>query len=447
MKARRTLRRRIWLVALSGAFSVAGVFLLLVGLARLQAVQRRDSELQGLYRLVLSYTAEMQREVTILNLQGTSASAEHLLGLVEECEEALADMRDASGGLLQEQPAFEQMANEWNELSLGERHNGWARYATDLEAFEEHLDSVREGLEERLMLARQTAVTFCGAGVVAASIAALLSVWVLLTVLSDIASESYDPKRLGEEVAALATNPHFKTHINLLLPAGEREDTNDDWELRVTRCFPGKRTHVCFEAAASRNGKQINLWGRRYKWAGFVKSRQRIFFPAFSEATWRALCLMHNNGLGSPVPIVFKKLRAGPFKGGAIILMEHVGEVKSVRQFLESGFCLLSRAEQDAFLHRVVALLHSLHRLGIYGIKPRYLHGKRMEDVHRMQLYLFDLDKVLLGRAWPALIGGMLRSKDYHRLLRQAESVLSHARLLKLRDCLRARQEPDISET
>jgi len=447
MKARRTFRRRIVIVALVATLCGIAALVLVIGLMRLQAVERRNAELQSIHTQVLGYLGDMQREVALLEFQVESASAERLLGLLEECGEALADLRENFARLLAEQPASEQMEDEWSELFSAEGRNGWARYATDLGAFEEHFDAFREGVEERLALARQTALGFCGAGVVATSVALLLCLWLLLTVLSDIASDSYDPDALGEEVEDLATNAQFKTRINLLLSPQDREDTHDDWQLKMTQRFAEQRTHVCFEALASRNGRQVRLWGRRYKWAGYVKSFQRLFFPAFGEATWRALCLMHNNGLGSPMPIVFKRLHAGPFRAGAIILMEHVGDVKSVREFLKSGFCLLSEEKQHAFVQRIVGFLHSLHGLGIYGVKPRYLHAEQMKAPDRMQLYLFDLDKVLLWTSCPSFIGSILRSKDYRRLLREVEPVLSRARLLKLQECLKASRKVGTQET
>ncbi len=436
MKARRTLRRRIVLVALCSAFSVAAVPLLVVGLARLRGVQRRALELQAKHRDVLVYLAKMHKEIMLLEMGAEFASAERLQGLSEEWEEAVEDLRDSFGRLMSRQPAYEEMQEEWAELAPV-RHTGWARYGTDLGAFEGHLDSVCEAAEEDLALAHQMAMMFCGVGIAAAGIAFLLSLWVMLTVLSDVASESYAPEKLEKEVEELAESDQFKSRVKLLAGSECTDDAAGDWKLQLTRRFPGKRTHVCFEATASHNGKQIQLWGRRYKWAGYLKSFQRICFPAFGRATWRALCLMHNNGLGSPVPIVFKGLRAGPFKAGSIILMEHVGEVSSVRQFLKSDFCLLSRQEQDTFLQRLVAFLHCLHRLGIYGIKARYLHGKGLEDPDRMQLYLFDLDKVLIWASCPSLVSGILRGKDHRRLLREVEPALSRARMSRLREWLR----------
>ena len=221
------------------------------------------------------------------------------------------------------------------------------------------------------------------------------------------------------------------------LPPEEREEIHCNWQLQLTRRFPEQRTHVCFEALASCNEKRIRLWGRRYKWAGYVKSFQRILWPAFAEATRRALCLMHNNGLCCPLPILYKRLRAGPFKAGGIILMEHVGNVVSARDFLRSEFCLLSTKQQDEFLARVTSFIHSLHDLGIYGVKPRYLHGKHMHPSgEKTLIYLFDLDKVLLWTSCPSLIARMLCRKDYCRLLRELEPLLSRARLETVQTCL-----------
>jgi len=75
MKARRTLRRRIVLVALSGAFSIATVPLLVLGLGHLQALQRRDAELQGTYRQLQRHMAKMGHEDTLLDMGAEAASA------------------------------------------------------------------------------------------------------------------------------------------------------------------------------------------------------------------------------------------------------------------------------------------------------------------------------------------------------------------------------------
>lgn len=437
MEARRTLRRKIVLIALAGIFSVAALILLLVGLARLRSIQRLQSGLHEEHRELLSYVGQMRQEVTLLELGVEAASAERLQGLVEECTESFGDLRKDFGDILEEQPAYESTEEEWSELSSPGRNN-WTRYGTDLSAFEGHLECMREGIEEELAVAQQAGRLLCGAGVVAAALTSLLCVWVLLTVLSDIVSETYDPEGLAREVESLAENNQFKSRIQLLLQSRGSDDTADNWQVELTRRFPEKRTHVCFEALASSDGNEVKLWGRRYKWAGFVKSHQRLFFPAFGEATWRALCLMHNNRSDCPVPVAFKKLRAGPFKVGAVILMEHMGEVHSVRKFLKSGFCLLSGEQQDHFLKRVVSFLSSLHEIGIYGVKPRYLHGQNMGcPGAETRLYLFDLDKVLLWKSCPSWFSTVLVCKDHCRLMRALEPVLSAERLETVRSWLR----------
>jgi len=74
---------------LGNAFSIVAMLLLLVGLARLRVVQRRDAALQGMHRQLLSYIGKMRQEVRLLELGAEAASAERLQGLAEECSEAI----------------------------------------------------------------------------------------------------------------------------------------------------------------------------------------------------------------------------------------------------------------------------------------------------------------------------------------------------------------------
>ncbi len=438
MSARRTLRRRIAMIGLCCALCAVAVVMLVLGLGRLKEVQRSDLTLQDLRRRLTGYLHQMDREVTLLTLDidvdGTSV--ERLQGWAEEGNEALSDLRDGFGRLLDEQPVYQQMQEEWTELAGADISQGWQRYRVDLSAFSDHLDSTFDGMEQSLAVSRQTAYAFCMAGAFAVGLCLLLCAWIFMTVLSDVASDSYDPDLLEQEVAALAENAQFKARIRLLLPEGEREDTGHDWQLSLTRRLKDQRTHICFEAMARHSNCEVRLWGRRYKWAGYLKSFQRVFFPAFSQATWRAACLMHNAGMGAPVPVVHKRLRVGPFKAGAIVLIEHVGKVESVREFLRSGFCLLSEAQQDVWLQRVADFLDDLHGLDIYGVKPRYLHGQHLRDPDRMRLLLCDLDKVLLWANCPGLVARMCRAKDRARLVKDAESVLSPTRVSQLRSWL-----------
>jgi hypothetical protein len=116
--------------------------------------------------------------------------------------------------------------------------------------------------------------------------------------------------------------------------------------------------------------------------------------------------------------------------------MEHVGDVESVKSFFQSEFSLLDPKQQNDFIERVISFIKTLHELGIYGLKPRYLHGKSLYPYNENpEIYLFDLDKVMIWPSCPSFAAKLLRHKDNRRFIRELQSALDVEQLehLKIR--------------
>lgn len=436
MQTRRTFRRRLMIIGTVTGLCALATVLLFSGIYRLQKTDQYELNLQNIQIDALSYISKMYHELALMqHTEGSSAEA--VLGFREECEEVLIELEEEFGKMLKEQPAFGKMQEEWDELQAANSEREWTRFSTDLDAFEGHFNRLRNSLSEQLALDRQAALMLYKAGIIILCLALLLCLWLLLTVVSDVASEAYNTRNLKKEVSSLADETQFQARIKLLFPDVTQAKIENEWELSLDRVVREKRTHICFEATATNGERKIKIWGRRYKWAGYIKSFQRIFFPAFAEATWRTLCLMYNNEVNTPTPIIYKRLRSGPFKAGGIILMEHVGDVESVKSFFRSEFSLLDPKQQNDFIERVISFIKTLHELGIYGLKPRYLHGKSLYPYNENpEICLFDLDKVLVWPSCPSFAAKLLRRKDNRRLVRELKSALDVEQVKKFNDRL-----------
>ncbi|MFW5914880.1 MAG: lipopolysaccharide kinase InaA family protein [Planctomycetota bacterium] len=444
---RRTIRRRIIVIAITTVMCAATGSTLLWGLLSLNRAANRLNVLNRRQMRILRYIGRTKHEITLLETSHPASSQNRLEGTIEETGEVLNIFFGTFEGSLEEHPQLARLQEEWQEIksavSLAKSTRGdvsesiqgkWAAIDPDLFALEEGIYKVCEDLSETLMLQRRDALWICSLGTGLAFLGFLTSLWTVASIVSDIASDSYDPHNLEEEVRQIIQEEEFQSRMRFLSDDDRSTEGTKEWTLEQINHISERRTHLCFEVAVSADGETVWLWGRRYKWAGYLKSFQRVFFPAFAEATWQALCIMHNNGLQTPVPVAKKRLRAGPFKAGWLVIMEHVGEVSSVQTFLRSDFCLLDKERQNEFIRHLLNFIESLHELGIYGVKPRYLHGKYLlADDTAVELYLFDLDKVLLWESCPKIFDNLLRRKDQKRILSQLKPVLDAQQLERVK--------------
>lgn len=259
-------------------------------------------------------------------------------------------------------------------------------------------------------------------------------------VVSDVLNESLAPVNLEEELEELESSPELQVRLRKLLPDSEgSEQPGLEWKVELTENVKWHRTHITFEAVAKRGQTHIKLWGKRYRWAGVMKSFQRVFEPGFGRGTWNILCRMYNQGFDCPFPVAFQKLKRGPFTVGAMLLAEHLGTISQVKTFLRTDFMFLNEDARMLFVEQMVSYWNRLHDLGLHSLSPRYLHGKNMDNPEQQEpgFYLFDLDKVGLswghGGKWHNLCVA-LDNRRLRRFLRDHLSAEEMARCEELLD-------------
>lgn len=436
------------LVAAVSVLCAIAVAAFLVGLHRVSEAIDQEHQLYRRQSQFVRSIVSMQREMALLQNPQKAGRPSRIEGDLQEMGELWGDFCDEFKNLSADESLWSDLEEEWEQLSVvraavkkhsknestdNEVDQIWTQLSGSLEHFEVELNATCDGIRDTLYFRRRTSLWLMFGGTFVVALALFLSFSLFITVVSDIASESFKPENLRQEVKECISGNQFKCRIKMLVPLDKRDACTGEWSLEMKRVMPERRTHVCFECVVRNNDVKIRLWGRRYKWAGYVKSFQRIVLPAFAEATWRALSRMYNNGLSTPAPIARKRIKAGPFKVGQLLLMEHVGEVRSVKEFLKCDFCLLCENEQDNVVKSLIDFIQSLHDLGIYGVKPRYLHGKHLASGEAgRQFYLFDLDKVVIWDSAPSIIDRWLRHKDYKRLMKRVEPLVSQARLERI---------------
>jgi hypothetical protein len=127
---------------------------------------------------------------------------------------------------------------------------------------------------------------------------------------------------------------------------------------------------------------------------------------------------MFNAGLSSPFPVTLSPVRRGSLTVGKILLAEHVGSTRSVRTFLATHFGKMDEKERSDFLKRLVAFWKGLDTCGFFGLSFRYLHvGRACSRGSEAPLYLFDLDKVWVGRPKRGVLHRLRARSDDRRFV------------------------------
>lgn len=249
---------------------------------------------------------------------------------------------------------------------------------------------------------------------------------------------------LRAELARVALCPRFQAGMRALREATGMPVGAGAWELSLKRCVGARPTHVLIEAVARRNDEEVLLWGRCYTWWGHLKSFERLGFPAYENAYWRALCVLRGRGLPAAVPVVHAKLRGGLLRGGGTILTEHLGRPQAFREFVRSRLSLLPPEAQKDLLLGLLRYVKALHAAGLYRVKMRYIHTRDLDAAANCSFYVLDLDKVLVWERCPRLIAARLRRTDMQRLARALKKDVSPGVFLELQEQLEwARRERD----
>lgn len=264
-----------------------------------------------------------------------------------------------------------------------------------------------------------------------------LGVTGVVLVISDLLNEALTPVDVEGELKMAEESPELQYRLQKLLAETPSTDECDSrWSLELTKVMRRHRTHITFEAVAVRGEHRVKLWGKRYRWAGVIKSFQRVFEPGFGKGSWKIVRRMYNQKLDCPFPVTCRRLKHGPWTVGSILLTEHVGDLTQVKTFLKTQFVFMDDDGRMRFLKRMIAWWNSLHSIGLHSLSPRYLHGKRLGDPERKDpvFYLCDLDKV--GMSWGS--GGtwhkLCLALDNRRLRRWLKTNLTGR---EIRECER----------
>ena len=453
-------RRRLWVLVVAMVLCAAASVSLVTGILYQGAAARMAATLAEVGPHTTMCIGKMREQVMEFAVSDSGGSAARLSEWIEECGEGLAVFRGAFKRALGAEPSYAAMTEEWDEIATkGKRislagrpagaeplqpeewHTVVHEIGVDLDAFDGHYSSAHAGAVAAMARRRFTGSWYLYAGLAGAVGSCLCCFVLVLSTLSDVLSDSFELRDLGKELEGLAGDPQFLARINLLREGAAPPKKGAVWELSLGRCVGERRTHVCFEATARCGDEEILLWGRRYKWAGYVKSLTRLFFPAYENAYWGALCALQANGLPGPVPVVHARFLKGAFHRGGMILMEHLGELEGLKPFTRTGFCLLSPDAQRELLRRLIRFVESLHSAGLYSIMLRYIHAKNLDDPQgRAQFCVLDLDKVFLWESCPGFIAALLRGVDFRRLARDLKRNLSRPMFAELKERLAGRR-------
>jgi len=397
-------------------FAAVAVLALLAGLVVLVA---SDAQSRALQRQLLLNSNGLTLQESMLRLEflcsnvsflESSASAQQLHAQAEECAEGAKEALDDLEGLLISLGMVEELGDLQYELKeVADGVQGLVADETPdsedlaglIEEVRRSADIAEDVVEQAngmvLQQARHAAwyirlAAFFALGAAAGGLLGLsLAAFDLVgAILGDI--------DVREELTTLEDSPELSYRMLALLSDGKAEP-EWRWHLELKRIIKDHPSHVTFEAQASHGDVCVPLWGKLYRWSAKVKALQRLFWPAYSKATWRALTRMHNRGINCPFPIIFREISRRRFPVGSIVLTEHVGSVEPLKLFLRTKFGLLSPQERRLFLQRLITYWNSLSAHCIHRVAVRYLHCTELPPSRaaEAQLFCFDLDKVLVS--------------------------------------------------
>lgn len=468
MGSRKKARLSLWYGVVPVLLCAVAAAALTAGLVNLRASRQAQDLLRGTGRDVELILPRIRGETADLAANRPEASMSGLQEWIDECDEEMQRARKQFKHLLADYPERAEMTEQWDKIvarskrvatieagtpgsppEQDSQHSILQKMLVDLETFErefsEGCDMVAEvgGHKRRLgLLFIQSAL---GAVVLAGLWCAVSLAWGALEAASP-AGEDVD---LASELDMFSRRPKFRARIKHLRPAGAPPLPSDArWELKLVRVAGERRTHICFEAVACCGEEQIPVWGRRYKWAGYVKGLQHVLFPAFQNANWRIMCTLRANGLPGPFPLAHVTRREGPLSRGGIVLCEHLGTLEYVKRFFREECCLLPSEGRRELARRLISFLDGLHGAGLYRISTRYLHGRNLSDpTGKSELFLLDLDKVLLWERCPRRVARWLRRADGRRLSRMLSEALTAEEYAEAQQYMRRVEEDAASRT
>jgi len=450
--ARYTFRRRVrWAVG-AALLCAAALPCLIGGLAYQTSAASMWGALNEMAPAMFACMDRVRDELEALDAGDKTASFSRLNTWVTECDEEVQRVNKKLRDRPESALARKRMNEEWaavvqhsRTLAAAGRSSDPGNTAVmlhqlqvDFEFFENsYRDSVAAALSTTNYKYRMGGYLLYAGCVAVAAACLACCVFVASTLLVGD-SECFDPARLRDELKRIAATERFMARINLL-----RRDAPGPapggWDLSLDKVMYERRTHVCFTATARAGDEEALLWGRCYKWAGWVKSIERIVLPTYHKVYWTALWTLHANNIPGPLPVACATIHDGPFRRGSFVLMEHLGALEKLPRFVSGRFSLLEPAAQREVLQRFADLVAVLHAAGIYRIKPRHVHLRKTDDPQaRSELFMLDLDKIILWPNCPAFVARVLRRRDERNILRQLKRRLTQPLFAELRQLLAA---------
>lgn len=447
-----TFRRRVrWAVG-AALLCAAALPCLIGGLAYQTSAASMWGALNEMTPAMLACVDRVRDELAALDAGDKAASFSRLDTWVTECDEELRRVNKKLRHRPESALARERMNEEWAEvvkrsrmLAAADRSSDPGDTAATLDELQVDFDFFEKSYRDTVAAALSTTnykhrigSYLLYVGCVAVAAAGLACCVFVASTLLDGDSEYSNPARLSDELKRIAATERFAARINLL-----RRDASGPapggWDLSLDKVMYERRTHVCFTAIARAGDEEVLLWGRCYKWAGWVKSIERIVLPTYHKVYWTALWTLHANNIPGPLPVACATIHDGPFRRGNLVLMEHLGALEKLPRFVSGRFSLIEPAAQREVLRRLADLVAMLHAAGIYRIKPRHLHLRKTDDPQaRSELFMLDLDKIILWPNCPAFVARVLRRRDQRNILRQLKRRLTQPQFAELGQFLAA---------
>ncbi|MGD2175530.1 MAG: lipopolysaccharide kinase InaA family protein [Candidatus Brocadiaceae bacterium] len=452
----KVARQRILVYGALAVFSAVATVVVLIGADNQSDAFRRQARLNQQSVVLLSLASRIETDCRVAYADFAEVDPVMLAANLQELAEEINDGSRA-------------FAHSLSRLDLGERRGELLEEIAELTAAvaalppsgdttaaaiadcAQRANTVRESvLQSRAEAvaavsdrAEQTALVMHVAAACVVVVVLVAGVGLFLT-LFDMLDQTLGPIDVHRELAKLTEEADLHYRILKLAPDADVDPEQGAWDLTLDRVLQDHRTHLTFEALAACGGNRVRLWGKVYKWAGWMKGLQRLFWPAYGRATWRALQRMRHCGLSAPYPLVFSRIRRRGITVGSILLTEHVGEVEPVKVFLRTKFELMDGTARRRFLRGLVQFWAHLHACGIYRVRRRYLHCSawRAGETEAPAFYLFDLDKVMVARWRLPLLDHVVKKRANRRLLRWLGEELTAEELEFCAELLEEAVEP-----
>ncbi len=447
-KPKTALRRRFiryWILrmGLAAVLCALCIVAIAVGIRNHLAAGRMQARSRSIHVSIQNRLLRIETELNALRLSPEDAGRTRLVFWAAECQEELDRLDRSFGSVLAGSFEYRDMQKGWTELSQAIEAVGDLIAANEAPADERALrEAVKEAevelevfqgeyaeldnelaglIEGRERHARRwlymAILTALGTGG--------LCLWTGLSVLSEAVVHSRRPATLDQIIAQANDAPNFQSRMEYLCRQRGLEVPEGKWTLSVDRIVSSKPTHMCLEAKARKGDRTVLLWGRHYRWPSQVRALTRFTFPMYGQATRRGLALLKEHGIPAPELIYHKRLQGGPFRAGSLVLIEHLGDLRTVKGFVDAEFCLLDEPARRELLRKVVAFLNAVHDAGLYHLRPRHIMGRSLDDPHgEIELCVCDLDKLLIWERAPRLAERYLRWKDRQRMLKRFQRSL-----------------------